>query len=244
MTNIIELTDLTKTFGPKTAVKSLNLKVARGEIFGWLGPNGSGKTTTIKMITGLYRPTRGRVSIGGFDLEKEPIKAKALVGYIPDEPFVYEQLTGFEFLNFVGAIFGIPPAPRRAKIAGLLELFPNMESVDGCFQDYSRGTKQKFTILAALLHDPQVLVIDEPMVGLDPESIRIFKNMLRDFVAGGDRTVFVSTHSLETAESVCTRIGILKSGSLIETGTLSELQDSARLSAGGLEELFLVLTNA
>lgn len=238
---MIQLRDLTKKFGDKTAVDRVTLDVRAGEIFGFLGPNGSGKTTTIKTITGIHRPTSGAVKIGGYDMEDEPEKAKALIGYIPDEPFVYEQLTGWEFLNFVGTIFGIPRAEREARIERLLATFPTMEVADGFFGDYSRGTKQKLTILAALLHEPKVLVVDEPIVGLDPQSVRIVKNIFREFAASGG-AVFMSTHSLEIAESICTRIAVIHNGKLEAQGNLDELRATAHLNEGSLEDLFLALT--
>ena len=236
---MIELTDVSKTFGETVAVDNLSLRVEPGEIFGFLGPNGAGKTTTIKMMTGLYRPTKGRLVIGGYDIAVEPLKAKALIGYIPDEPFVYEQLTGVEFLSFIGAVYGIPEPERRRRIEKLLRIFPIAEVVDGYFGDFSRGTKQKITILAALLHEPRVLIIDEPMVGLDPQSVRIVKDLLRDFVAGGERAVLMSTHSLNIAESVCGRIAIINRGRLQQEGTLDELRHKAQMDQGSLEELFL-----
>ncbi len=239
---MIELIDLTKNFGNAVAVDDLSLHVERGEIFGFLGPNGSGKTTTIKMMTGLYRPTAGRIRIGEFDLSEEPLEAKALVGYVPDEPFIYEQLTGWEFLNFVGAIYGMDRAEREKKIEELLEMFPIVEVVDGYFGDFSRGTKQKITVLAALLHDPKVLVIDEPIVGLDPLSVRILKDIIKDFAAGGG-TVFMSTHSLDVAQSICTRVAIINHGKLQDQGTLPQLRKIASLNEGTLEDLFLTLTS-
>ena len=239
---MIELIDLTKNFGNAVAVDDLSLHVERGEIFGFLGPNGSGKTTTIKMMTGLYRPTAGRIRIGEFDLSEEPLEAKALVGYVPDEPFIYEQLTGWEFLNFVGAIYGMDRAEREKKIEELLEMFPIVEVVDGYFGDFSRGTKQKITVLAALLHDPKVLVIDEPIVGLDPLSVRILKDIIEDFAAGGG-TVFMSTHSLDVAQSICTRVAIINHGKLQDQGTLPQLRKIASLNEGTLEDLFLTLTS-
>lgn len=236
---MIELTNVTKKFGPVVAVDDLTLKVRPGEIFGFLGPNGAGKTTTIKMITGLYEPTSGKLTVGGYDMGERPLEAKALIGYIPDEPFIYEQLTGIEFLNFVGAIFGISESERSARIEQLLTIFPIAEVINGFFGDYSRGTKQKITILAALLHDPSVLVIDEPMVGLDPQSVRIVKNLLRDFVADGNRSVLMSTHSLNIAESICDRVAIIDRGRLQERGTIDELRRKAKMEIGSLEDLFL-----
>lgn len=238
---MIELLNLTKKFGATTAVDDITLTVKAGEVFGFLGPNGSGKTTTIKMMTGLYRPTSGRVSIGGHDLAAEPEQAKTIIGYIPDEPFVYEQLTGWEFLNFVGAVFNIPKPEREARIEKLLKIFPTMEVADGYFGDFSRGTKQKITILAALLHEPSVLIVDEPIVGLDPGSVRIVKDIFRDFAAAGG-TVFMSTHSLEIAESICTRIAFIDKGRLGGEGSLDELRQAVKLSEGTLEDVFMALT--
>lgn len=240
---MLVLKNLTKKFGDFIAVDNLNLSVAGGEIYSFLGPNGSGKTTTIKMITGIYKPTAGQVLIKGYDIEKQPLAAKAVIGYIPDDPFVYEQLTGREFLHFVGTLFNIPEEVRQKKIEQLLKLFPILEVVDGYFGSFSRGTKQKLTILAALLHDPQLLIIDEPMVGLDPQSAHIFKQLLKEFVANGQRAVFVSTHSLEVAQSICSRIGIINHGQLVKEGTLAQLQQELNLKQGSLEEIFLTITN-
>lgn len=239
---MLELKNLTKMFGTLTAVANLSLKVQPGEIYGFLGPNGSGKTTTIKMCTGIYKPTAGEVFVGGYSMQAQPLAAKRLIGYVPDEPFVYEQLTGREFLHFVGSLYAIPPAEREAKIEKLLSTFPIIEVVDGYFGSFSRGTKQKLTFLAALMHDPKLLIIDEPMVGLDPQSAAIVKSLLRQFVADGQKAVFVSTHSLDVAQALCTRLAIINKGQLVKEGSLKQLQEELHLKTSSLEEIYLKVT--
>lgn len=237
---MIKVSNLTKKFGKLVAVNKLNLEIKKGEIFGFIGPNGAGKTTTIKMLTGVLAPTEGKIEIGGFDIEKEPVKAKQLIGYIPDDPYVYPELTGREFLWLVGKLFEVEDL--KAKIKKLLPIYKIEKIVDGPFKDYSRGNKQKLTILAALLHKPQVLVIDEPILGLDPlsaqETIKIFK----DFAKKGG-TIFVSTHTLNVAEKICHRIGVIDEGRLIFEGSIKELEKVVHEEGKDLERLYLKLTS-
>lgn len=240
---MINLSNVSKNFGRTRAVTNLSLNVEEGEIYGFIGPNGAGKTTTIKMIVGLLTPTRGRVEVGGYDLNREAEKAKKLIGYVPDDPFVYERLTGREFLHFVGEIYGIAENARKIKIEKLLNIFPIENIIDSYVEDYSRGNKQKIAILAALLHEPKVLVIDEPVVGIDPDGARISEKIFIDFAKEGG-TIFVSTHTLSIAEKICTRIGIIKEGKLVKEGTLFDLKRSVRLADDkSLEDLYFRLTS-
>ncbi len=236
----ISLKNVTKTFGKVTAVDNLSLDIRKGELYGFIGPNGSGKTTTIKMMTGLYRPNSGTVVVGGSDIEKEPEKAKATFGYIPDEPFIYERMTGREFLYLVGALYGMRREKTTKRLESLKPIFPVEQILDEYAENYSRGNKQKLTILAALLHGPKILIIDEPIVGLDPESTRGVKKLFKDFTREGG-TIFVATHTLSFAQDMCTRIGILKDGKILEEGTIKDLQKKARLESRSLEELYLRL---
>lgn len=234
----LRLHRLTKRFGPLVAVDDLSIEVRAGEIYGLIGPNGSGKTTTVKMLAGLYRPTGGRIEIAGVDLGREPERAKRALGYVPDEPFVYDKLSGREFLHLVGELYGIPRTERGARIERLLGLFPVTEVIDGYMERYSRGNKQKLVILASLLHEPRVLVIDEPIVGLDPESAIKTRGLLAAFARAGG-AVFLSTHTLAFAESVCHRVGLLKAGRLVQEGDLETLRRAAASPGASLEALYL-----
>lgn len=237
---MIKTTNLTKKFGPLTAVSDLTLEVKKGEIFGFIGPNGAGKTTTIKMLTGVLLPTSGQIEIGGHDITKKPIEAKKLIGYIPDDPYVYPELTGREFLYFVGRLFQIKNLTE--KIKRLLPIYEIEKIIDGPFRDYSRGNKQKVTILAALLHEPKVLVIDEPILGLDPWSAQVTIKLFVDF-AKKSGSIFVSTHTLSVAEKICHRIGVIDQGKLIFEGTIKALQKKVKEKGKHLETLFLKLTS-
>lgn len=239
---MIQLEHLTKQFGSFTAVNDLNLKVAEGEIFGFLGPNGAGKTTTIRMMMGLLKPTVGRVVLGGHDLASNPLEAKAISAFVPDRPYVYEKLTGSEFLRFVGGLYRVPMLVCQGRIEESLNFFSLSDWGDELVESYSHGMKQRLVVAAALLHDPQILVVDEPMVGMDPIGARLFKSLLRSLTLKG-KTVFMSTHSLEVAEELCDRIGIIQNGKLIALGTLDELQQQAG-TENRLEDIFLKLTAA
>jgi ABC-2 type transport system ATP-binding protein len=239
---MIQIEHLTKRFGSFTAVDNLCLQIAEGEIFGFLGPNGAGKTTTIRMMMGLLKPTTGRVILGGHDLSKEPLAAKALSGFVPDRPFVYDKLTGREFLHFVGGLYQVPKDTCRVRTEESLELFNLADWGDELVENYSHGMKQRLVVAASLLHDPQILVVDEPMVGMDPIGARMFKALLRSLTLKG-KTVFMSTHSLEVAEELCDRIGIILGGKLIALGTLDQLQQQVG-NEGRLEDIFLKLTAA
>lgn len=234
---MIQTNMLTKRFGDLTAVENLNLTVEAGELFAFLGPNGAGKTTTIKMLTGIILPTSGSASIAGLDIVKSALEVKKLIGYLPDEPFLYNKLTGREFLNFIADIRKVQR--KRDKIDKFLELFELDSSADDLIEGYSLGMKKKIAIGAALLHDPKVLFLDEPTSGLDPRSARVMKDLLRDLSNKGT-TVFMSTHILEVAEKMCDRVGIIDHGKLIKIGTIEELKKGTKDIS--LEDVFLELT--
>lgn len=240
---LIQTRNLIKKYGDKPAVNDVSFEVCGGEIFGFLGPNGAGKTTTIKMIAGLLQPTSGAVTVGGYDVQAQPQQAKAISGYVPDEPNLYPKLTGRELLRFVGDLYGLQREQVDRRIDELLRLFALVEAGDDTIDSYSHGMQQKTALAAALVHDPRVLVLDEPTVGLDPKSARLIKDLLRQ-MAGRGAAVFLSTHILEIAERMCDRIGIIHQGRLIAVGTMDELR--ALETAGGgqtsLEDIFLGLT--
>jgi ABC-2 type transport system ATP-binding protein len=239
---MIQLEHLTKRYGSFTAVDDLNLRITEGEIFGFLGPNGAGKTTTIRMMMGLLKPTAGRIMLGGHDLAIAPLAAKAISTFVPDRPFIYEKLTGREFLHFVGGLYQVAEALYRERANESLDFFRLSDWGDELIENYSHGMKQRLVVAAALLPDPKILVVDEPMVGMDPIGARMFKALLRSLTLKG-KTVFMSTHSLEVAEELCDRIAIILGGKLIALGTLDELQSQAG-NEGRLEDIFLKLTAA
>jgi len=238
---MLELINLTKNFGNFTAVDNLNLKIESGDFFGFLGQNGAGKTTTIKMISGLYTATTGKILINGFDIVEEPIKAKQLIGYIPDQPFLYEKLTGREFLYFSGGLYSIEKEKLRVKIDSIIDELKIDSWVDKRTEEYSQGMKQRITIASALLHDPKLLLVDEPMVGLDPQSALVVKNVLRNRADNG-AAVFMSTHSLNVAEEICSKIGIIKDGKMIFSDTKEVLENIKGSDHHNLESIFLHLT--
>jgi len=238
---MIELRALSKNYGRFTAVDQLTLEVPKGELFGFLGPNGAGKTTTLRMIAGILQPTSGTVIIGGEDIQQNPEAAKAKLGFVPDRPYVYEKLTGAEFLRFVAALFGQEGASVERRIDELLELFELTPWKDELTESYSHGMRQKLLISSALVHRPEVVVVDEPMVGLDPKSARTLKDLLRAFVQRGG-TVLMSTHTLEVAEAMCDRIAIVHHGRLAASGTMDDLRRETASEGLTLERLFLKLT--
>lgn len=238
---MIRLTNLTKRYGSFTAVDGIDLDVPAGELFGFLGPNGAGKTTTLRMIAGILRPTGGTVEIAGIDVEREPTRAKMRMGFIPDRPFVYDKLTGAEFLRFVAALFGQQGAAIERRIDELMELFDLGPWKNELTESYSHGMRQKLIISSALVHRPEVIVVDEPMVGLDPKSARLLKDLLRQFTARGG-TVLMSTHTLEVAEAMCDRIAIIQGGHIVACGTMPELRHQHEAGDASLEDLFLRLT--
>lgn len=236
---MIELDEVTKIYGSKTAVDRLSLQIEPGELFAFLGPNGAGKTTTIKLMCGLLFPTTGQVKIGGFDLQTDGDRARELIGYVPDQPFLYELLTGREFLQFIADMYGMSPDAGRRRLDEVIELFRLHDFVDDLTQSYSHGMRQRTVFAGALLHQPKVLIVDEPTVGLDPASVRDLKDLLRQ-EAGNGTTVFLSTHSLDVAQELADRIGIVQRGRLVGLGTLDTLRKQAAVD-GSLEEVFLTL---
>ncbi len=239
--NAIVCQDLSKSFGSFPVLKEISLTVARGELFGFLGPNGAGKTTTIKILTGLLLPSSGRVEVAGFDVTADPYEVKRRVGYVPDHAFLYNKLTGAEFLEFVGHLYKLDPAAVRWETADLIERFDLSDRIDDLIEAYSHGMRQKLALTAALLHRPEVVIIDEPMVGLDPRSARRVKTLLRE-LAGRGQTVFLSTHTLAIAEEICGRVAIIHGGRIIACGTLEDLRREAMHDDGSLETIFLRLT--
>ena len=238
---MIRLTNLIKRYGKFTAVDGLSLDIPPGTLFGFLGPNGAGKTTTLRIIAGILRPTSGTVEIAGQDIHRHPLEAKARLGYIPDRPFVYDKLTGAEFLRFTAALYGQEGAVVERRIGELLELFELTAWKDELTESYSHGMRQKLIISSALVHKPEVIVVDEPMVGLDPKSGRLLKDLFREFVQRGG-TVLMSTHTLEVAEDMCDRIGIIQGGKIVACGTMAELRHQFAAGDASLEDLFLRLT--
>jgi len=237
---ILQLQGVVKRYGKFTAVAGVTLDVHRGEIFGFLGPNGAGKTTTIKLIVGLLRPDAGTLLVDGIDNQKDPLAAKAVTTYVPDTPAIYERLTGLEYLNFVGDVYGVPKSDRLRRIEKWLDIFELAGAVSSPIQSYSQGMKQKIVLIAALLPAPRVMVMDEPMVGLDARSAHHLKEMMRAHCNGGG-TLFFSTHIMEVAEKLCDRIAIIHKGRLIAHGTLEELRARDREDES-LEKIFLELT--
>lgn len=250
---MIQCRAITKRFGTFTAVDSIDLDIGEGELFGFLGPNGAGKTTTIKMITGLLDPTSGSVEIGGYDMRTHPLPAKSLLGYIPDNPFLYEKLTGREYLGFMADLYSVSRAGRDARIGELLQLFDLQAKGDTLLQAYSRGMRQKIALAGALIHSPRVILLDEPTVGLDPRSALTMQEILRQLCSRGT-TVFISTHILDVAERMCDRVAIVNRGSLVAQGNMAELREfvvaggqsgdreNGSGSDLGLEEIFFRLT--
>ncbi len=238
---MIEIQHLVMRYGDKTAVDDVSLHVNGGEIFGFLGPNGAGKTTTIKVLVGLLRPTSGKVAVAGYDVEAQSLAAKAATGYVPDEPNLYAKLSARELLRFVGDLYGLERAQAQRRGDELLKLFDLAGAADDAIDSYSHGMRQKTALAAALVHDPRVLVLDEPTVGLDPRSARLIKDILRQMADRG-AAVFLSTHILEIAEHMCDRIGIIDQGRLIAAGTMSELRALGKGGESSLEDIFLSLT--
>ena len=236
---MIETRMLTKKYGDLVAVSELDLYVEPGELFVFLGPNGAGKTTTIKMLTGLLQPTSGSASVAGIDVVESPVEVKKVMGYLPEDPFLYNKLTGREFLQFIADMHAINR--KNDKVDKFLELFELSSAADELIEGYSLGMKKKIAIGAALIHDPKVLFLDEPTGGLDPKSARTMKDLLQGVCQRGT-TVFMTTHILEVAEKMCDRVGIINNGKLIKVGTMEELRSEAQKTSGSLEDIFLELT--
>lgn len=237
---MIDLENLTKKYGNKTAVNNLSLSIDKGELFAFLGPNGAGKTTTIKMLCGLLFPTSGTVRVGGYDMKNQGDKARQLLSYVPDQPFLYEKLTGREFLQFIAQMYGLPPDREEERIEEVIKLFQMHEFINDLTERFSHGMRQRTVFASALLHEPSVLIVDEPTVGLDPRSVRLLKDILRNEADRGT-TVFLSSHSLDIVQELADRIAIVDHGRLIGFGDFEELRVQAAIE-GQLEDVFLKLT--
>jgi ABC-2 type transport system ATP-binding protein len=240
---VLKLKNLSKTYskGQIKAVDNINLEVKPGEIFGFLGPNGAGKTTTIKMIVGLLKPDEGKVFIDGIDVWENPLEAKKKISYVPDTPEVYDKLKGIEYLNFIADIYGVPKDIRQERIEKYLDIFELENAIGNIIGSYSHGMKQKLVLISALIHEPELFILDEPMVGLDPKSSFNLKEIMRQRCKEG-KTVFFSTHVLEVAEKLCDRIAIINKGKIIALGTMDELRSAAE-DKESLEKIFLELTD-
>lgn len=237
----ITMTNLTKMYGTSKAVDDVSFNVNKGELFGFLGPNGAGKTTTIKMLIGLLEPTSGEAEIMGVNMWEDPLEAKKFISYVPDQPNLYPKLTGREYLEFVASVFQMNVDTFQKNAEELLTLFSLSDRADELVESYSHGMKQKIAICGALVHEPDILFLDEPTVGLDPKSARDLKNILREKCDAG-MTIFMSTHILEIAEQMCDRIGIIANGNMLTLGTMNELRELEGESEGSLEDIFLQLT--
>ena len=244
---MIQFANASKHYGEKVAVNGLDLSVRPGEIFAFLGPNGAGKTTSIKMMIGLLHPTAGTIELNGFDVKSNPRDAKRSIGFVPDQPELYDKLTGREFLRFVADMHGLSPTDATTAIEEQAANFNLTDFYDKLTEDYSHGMKQRVAFAAALIHDPAVVILDEPMVGLDPKSMRLVKDLLKRRATRG-KTVFMSTHTLTVAEEIADRIGVINHGELLFLGTCEELKTHLELNNqssenASLEDLFLTLTN-
>lgn len=239
---MIEIMNISKSYdkGGHKAVDGLSLEIKDGEIFGFLGPNGAGKTTTIKMITGILKPDSGSIKINGYDIKSEPINAKMQFGFVPDNPDIYNKLRGIEYLNFMADVYEVPQSVRKDSIKSLLERFELYSAANDIIQSYSHGMKQKIVVIGALLHNPSVWILDEPLTGLDPKSAFTLKEMMKEHVSKG-KSVFFSTHVLEVAEKLCDRIGIISKGKLIFCGTMDEIREYSKENES-LENIFLEMT--
>ncbi len=238
---MIELKGVSKTYNGKVkALDNLSFTVGQGELVGFIGPNGSGKTTTIKLLSGVLVPDKGTITVNGFDVSKEPLKAKASIGYIPDNPDVFLRLKGIEFLNFIGDVYKVPVDDRKKTIDELAERFELTKAINSQILSYSHGMRQKLMVIAALLHKPEVWILDEPMTGLDPKSAFELKQMMKEHTQSG-KSVFFSTHVLEVAEKLCDKVIIIKKGKKLYNGTLADLEKKNKDK--NLEDIFLELTN-
>ncbi|PKN51986.1 MAG: ABC transporter [Deltaproteobacteria bacterium HGW-Deltaproteobacteria-13] len=237
---MIKLEELTKDYGTTLAVNKLSLNVGAGEIYGFIGPNGAGKTTTIRLMGGILAPTSGKIIIGGYDMAKNSVEGKKMIGFVPDRPFLYEKLTGMEFMRFSADLYGVPRDIFEKKARELLQQFALWDWADELIEAYSHGMKQRLIIATALLHDPRILIIDEPMVGLDPAAVYMVKDILKE-LASRQTTIFISTHTLSIAEDLCHRIGLIHKGTLLAQGSLDELKHIAKLGEARLEEVFLTI---
>jgi len=238
---MIRTDKLTKRFGEKIAVAPLDLDIAAGTFFCFLGPNGAGKTTTIKMMTGLLRPSGGTVAVGGVDVQQDPVAAKKCMGYVPDHPFLYDKLTGREFMRFVAGLYQVSEDYYKEHCEKLLDMFEIGQVGDQLIEDYSHGMRQKLSFASCFLHDPRVVIVDEFWVGLDPKNIRFVKDFLKEKTRNEGLTVFMSTHTLSIAEEIADQIGIINQGRLLARGTVAEIK-ALHENPGSLEDIFLALT--
>ena len=241
MVQAVVLESVSKSFGRIQAVRNLNLEIEGGMVYGLLGPNGSGKSTTMKMVMGLVKPDLGRICVYGIDVRRDPMKVKKILGYVPETPCLYEFLTGLEYLDFIADIYGLDAGIKKARIEESLEAFGLEGRENEMISGYSHGMKQKIALIAALLHKPKLLVLDEPLGGLDPKSARIVKNLIHKLADDGVTTI-MSTHVLEIADAVCDRIAILYQGEKLAEGTSAELREKAQMPKSTLEQVFLKLT--
>lgn len=239
---MLTISNVSKAYqkGKVKAVDALDLEVMPGEIFGFLGPNGAGKTTTIKMVVGLLKQDNGKIIVNGHDTLKHTLAAKRSIGYVPDNPDLYDKLTGIEYINFIADVYGVDSATRQRRLSRLIEIFEISKAMGDLIGSFSHGMKQKLALTAALIHEPPLLILDEPMVGLDPRSAHLFKELMNEHCSQG-KTVFFSTHILDVAERLCHRVGIIKKGQLISCGTMDDLRKSAAQTAS-LESIFLEMT--
>ncbi|MDD2998083.1 MAG: ABC transporter ATP-binding protein [Candidatus Riflebacteria bacterium] len=238
---VIKFSEIKKMYGDFTALKKLDLEIFKGELFGFLGPNGAGKTTLIRILTGIIRPTSGKIFIGPFDLYAQPEKAKAMLGYVPDRPYLYEKLTPLEYFDFMGGLYDVARKRILSKGEEMLRLFDLWDRKNELIESFSHGMKQKVAMSAAILHDPDIYVVDEPTVGLDPKSVKLAKDYFQRLVAAG-KTVFLTTHTLSVAQDLCNRIAIIRNGEIIALGNLNELQNQASMPGNDLESVFLKIT--
>lgn len=239
---IIRFDKIEKQYGNFTALKSVNLDICKGELFGFLGPNGAGKTTLIRILTGIIKPTSGSVYIGDFDLHTQPSLAKAMLGYVPDRPYLYEKLTPLEYYDFMGGLYNVNKEMVVSKGEEMLRLFDLWDRKNELIETFSHGMKQKVAMGAAMLHDPQIFVVDEPTVGLDPKSVKLAKDYFKRLISEG-KTVFLTTHTLSVAQDLCDRIAIIRQGEIVALGNMSELQTRAQMPGNNLESVFLKITN-
>ncbi|EKD84491.1 MAG: hypothetical protein ACD_39C00017G0002 [uncultured bacterium] len=239
--SIISFRDIKKQYGNFTALKSINLDIFKGELFGFLGPNGAGKTTLIRILTGIIQPSGGQILIGQYDLFAQPDKAKALLGYVPDRPYLYEKLTPLEYFEFMGGLYNVASERILSKGEEMLRMFDLWERRNELIESFSHGMKQKVAMSAAILHDPDIFVVDEPTVGLDPRSVKLAKDFFKRLIASG-KTVFLTTHTLSVAQDLCDRIAIIRQGDIVALGDMKELQRRASMPGNNLEDVFLKIT--
>ena len=238
---MIRFSEIKKQYGDFSALKSINLDISRGELFGFLGPNGAGKTTLIRILTGIIKPSSGKVFVGPFDLYAEPDKAKSMLGYVPDRPYLYEKLTPLEYFDFMGGLYNVPAEKIQQKGEEMLKIFSLWDRRHELIESFSHGMKHKVAMSAAILHDPEIFVVDEPTVGLDPRSVKLAKDFFRELANRG-KTVFLTTHTLSVAEDLCDRIAIIRNGDIVALGNLEELQKRASMPGNDLEAVFLKIT--